>query len=538
MKTPILFLLFVCFALGLRAGNETTVPSKITEVNLYRERGLLHQVGSTTVKPGDNLLVFTGLSQYIVANSVSVKGEGKGIIQSVKHRINYLNMTAEPKRMKAIRDSIEIMENDLQVIADELFVLEAEEQVILKNSQLGSQHQGFTTAEVTALADLYRKRLAEVRGLKRALVKKQTKHSEHIAHFQLELMNLDAERSQATQEVVVAFRSEAGGTVKLELTYLVTNVSWEPVYDVRVTNTSAPISLMLKANVINNSGIAWEKVKISFSTASNNGRTTAPALNPQYVSIYTQQYLRYELERAQGARMYDKKASSDDEEAGEYAADPVMEAPMETAAAHTTMTEGTLAQVFDVAIPYDIPADGKETQVEIFQQDVKAEYRHFAVPKLDCETYLVAYIRQDLLRGKANIYFEGAFVGETFINTRNPQDSMLIALGRDPKVQVSRTQVTDYSRKKVIGGNIQQDYAYDITVRNTKKEPVTLTLLDQIPVSQNNEIKVEEAVYGSATLDAATGKLTWVITLQPGETKKLDFKYRVTYPKNQQVIGL
>lgn len=530
-----LFLLLLCFALGLYAADETTIPSRITEVNLYRQRALLYQEGSINAKAGDNLFVFTGLSQYIIANSVGVKGEGKGIIQSVKHRINYLNLTTEPKRMGVIRDSIELLSDGLTVIADELFVLEAEEQVVLKNCQLGSEHQGFAVTEVAALADFYRKRLTEIRLLKRNLAHKQTKSAERIAQFQAELENLNAQRSQATQEVVVAFRADVAGPVKLTLNYLVTNVSWEPTYDVRASSSASPILLTLKANVINNTGISWEKVKLSFSTASNDGRTVAPTLSPQYLSYYTPQYQYYERERVQRV-MTEAKMSEDADEA---AADPApLDAPTQTAANYTTMTEGTLAQVFEVSIPYDIPADGKETQVDIFNQEIKGEFRHFSVPKLDPEAYLVAYIRQDLLSGKANIYFEGAFVGETFINTHQAQDSMLIALGRDPKVQISRVQTTDFSRRKVIGGNLQQEYAYEITVRNTKKEAVTLTLLDQIPVSQTADIKVDEVEPGAATLDPETGKLTWTLTLKPGETLKLRFGYRVTYPKSRTVVGL
>lgn len=535
MRTS-LFLLFSLLALVGWAADETPVLSKITAVDVYRQRAQLHQEGTVTVKAGDNLLVFSGLSQYIIPNSVSVKGEGKGIIQSVKHRINYLSRTDEPTRLKAIRDSIAAIEEELTVIADELYVFNEEEKVVLKNSQLGSQHEAFGVDNIVEIADLYRKRLAEIRNLKRALVKRQKDNNEQIAHYRAELQNIQAERSQATQEVVVAFKSETAGTVKLQLSYLVTNVSWEPFYDVRVAGTSSPIALTLKANVINNTGISWEKVKLSLSTARNDGQTQAPTLNPQYVSMYVPQVYGYATAPAAAPTMTRAK-----EDSRAYMSN-TMDAPaMEQAtssASFTTLNEGTLAMVFDIAIPYDIPADGKETQVDIYNMDLKGDYRYFSVPKLDCETYLVAYIRQDLLKGKANVYFEGTFVGETYINTDNPEDSMQIALGKDPKVQVSRTQIKDFSRKKMIGNNVEQVFAYEITVRNTKKEPVTLSLQDQIPVSQNAEIKIEPVDLGGGTLAPDSGKLTWDLKLNPGESKKIVLKYQVTYPKDQNVMGL
>lgn len=539
MRTFLLFLSLV-MALGLRAADETVVPSKITAVDIYRQRAQLHQEGTATVKAGDNLLIFTGLSQYIIPNSVTVKGEGKGIIQSVKHRINYLTRTDESARVKAIRDSISVIEDELAVISDELFVFNEEEKVVLKNSQLGSQHEAFGVENVAEIADLYRKRLAEIRNLKRALLKRQRDNNEKISHYRLELQNIQNERSQAMQEVVVAFKAEAAGTVKLELAYMVTNVSWEPFYDVRVAGTASPIALTLKANVINNTGINWEKVKISLSTAVNDGRTQAPVLNPQYVSVYVPQVYGYAAggvaPMAAPAPAY--KSDSRAFSPASNSMDMEEQAVATSSAAFTTMNEGTLAMVFDISILYDIPADGKETQVDIYNMDLKGDYRHFSVPKLDLETYLVAYIHQDLLRGKANVYFEGTFVGETFINTDNPQDSMQISLGKDPKVQISRTQVKDFSRRKVIGGTAEQQFAFEIVVRNNKKEVVSLSLQDQIPVSQNADIKVEVLDLAGATLAPDTGKLVWDLKLQPGETKKITFKYQVTYPKDANISGL
>jgi uncharacterized protein (TIGR02231 family) len=438
-----------------------------------------------------------------------------------------------------IHDSLLLLEDELAIIGDELFVYNEEEKAVLKNSQLGSQHEAFGVENIAELADLYRKRLAEIKALKRTLTKRQRDINTRISNFRNELQNIQAGYNQATQEVVVAFRAEAAGTIKLELAYMVTNVSWTPFYDVRVAGTASPINLTLKANVVNNTGINWEHVKLSLSTAVNDGRTVAPVLSPQYVSVYTAPvYGGYGSPAPAAPTMQRADSRAGISSNSMYKAEEADVVNATSSASLTTMSEGTLAMIFDIALPYDIPADGKETQVDIYNMDLKGDYKHFNVPKLDCETYLVAYIRQDLLRGKANVYFEGSFVGETYINTDNPQDSMLISLGKDPKVQVSRTQVKDYSRRKIIGGNAEQQFAYEIVIRNNKKEAVSLSLEDQIPVSQNAEIKVEVIDTGGAVLAADTGKLSWDLKLQPGETKKITFKYQVTYPKDSPVTGL
>jgi len=530
---------FLLVAAPVFAGDDLKISSTITEVNVYRQRAQLHQLGAANVKAGDNVIVFTGLSQYIIPNSVSVKGEGKGIIQSVRHRVNYLSQTAEPVRVVQIRDSIRLIGEELSVTGDELFVYAEEEKAILRNGQLGSEHEAFGVENIHELADFYRKRLTEVRILRRGVIKRQTQLNERIVNFNNELVNIQAERAQPTQEVVVAFKADAASSIKLELTYLVTGVSWDPFYDVRVANTASPIALTLKATVTNNTGIDWKQVKLTLSTAQNDGSHSAPILNPQYVYMNQPVYDQLRDRKAMEAdsRAYSPApAPAGKSNSMDYEEDKPQASQSSTD--YTTVSENTLALEFDISIPYDIPADGKGTQVDIYTQDVKGDYKYYSVPKMDCETYLVAYIHQDLLRGKANVYFEGTFVGETFINTDNPQDSMKISLGRDPKVQVAREQVKEFSKRKVIGGNIEQTSAYQLTIRNNKKETVTLSLQDQFPVSQNADIKIELLDAGGATVDTPAGKLSWNLTLQPGEKKVITFRYEATYPKESYIQGL
>ena len=75
-----------------------------------------------------------------------------------------------------------------------------------------------------------------------------------------------------------------------------------------------------------------------------------------------------------------------------------------------------------------------------------------------------------------------------------------------------------------------------ITLRNNKKSAVKLNVVDQYPVSTDSEIKVELTESSGALVHAATGKLTWNVTLQPGESRTLRIAYEVKYPKDYGYI--
>ncbi len=196
--------------------------------------------------------------------------------------------------------------------------------------------------------------------------------------------------------------------------------------------------------------------------------------------------------------------------------------------------------LFDIEEPYTIVSDGKMHTVDITQYSVEADYQYFSVPKLDLDAFLTARITDweslNLLPGEANLFLEGTFIGNALINPDDVEDTLYISLGRDKGIGIMREKQKDYSRRQTIGGNQTDSRAYEIIVRNNKPQPISITIQDQFPRSTRKDIQITEVNYEGAKLDPVSRKLTWELTLQPGEIKKLSFAYEVKYPKDQSVV--
>ena len=71
------------------------------------------------------------------------------------------------------------------------------------------------------------------------------------------------------------------------------------------------------------------------------------------------------------------------------------------------------------------------------------------------------------------------------------------------------------------------------------KNKVELTIIDQIPVSNSEEIEVEVDQITPQPVpnktSAETGILEWKLELAPGEKKIVEVRYRVIYPKNTRI---
>ena len=139
------------------------------------------------------------------------------------------------------------------------------------------------------------------------------------------------------------------------------------------------------------------------------------------------------------------------------------------------------------------------------------------------------------MSGEANIFFEGAFLGKTLINVQNTSDTLSISLGVDKNLVVKRTRQKEENEKSFTGATQRATRSFLYSVLNRKAVAVTLSIEDQIPVSNSSEVSVEKLEMSNAKVDETTGTLTWELQLQPNERKELQMKYLVKYPRNKPV---
>jgi uncharacterized protein (TIGR02231 family) len=298
------------------------------------------------------------------------------------------------------------------------------------------------------------------------------------------------------------------------------------------------VQLAYKANVFQNTGEEWEHVKLKLSTGNPTQNGVKPTLFPWYLNFYE-------------PVMYDKnmdkkyKSGLDNNLMQNQVAAPASaerKVEMTTSAGYVTADQNQLTTDFNIAIPYSIPSDGKKYMVDVQTFSLPAVYTYSATPKLDRDAFLLARITGwddlNLLSGEANVYFEGSFVGNSTIDTRSTKDTLEISLGRDKRIVIDREKRKDVSGTKFMGSSMVKELNYLITVRNGKKDPVKITIEDQLPVSKNTDIDVKAMDYDGGEYFPETGKVKWNLDVAPGGTVSKKLNFSVKYPKNKIIDGL
>lgn len=516
---------------------ESPVKSQIQKVTVFLNKAQVTNTASVNVGKGNTTLVFEGLSSQIDAKSIQVSADGNLTIMSVKPRINFMKAPQKSQRLKMLQDSLAYYNHKIDLLNIQQDILQKEEKMILANNKIGGNGVEVNAEKLQAMAEFYRKRLTEIQtkllGHKRASQK--LKEAKNRINTQIHSEN--NQLNKPTSEIMVMVSAEGFTNAKFEITYIVANAGWRPVYDLRAKNTNSGVRLTYKAEVFQNTGIDWNKVKVALSTGNPSQDGTKPILNPWYVGFYNP------MQKQLSGKVAGLSLEEDKEEETKYIREPkkfkVTNKPANTIADFTQVNEMTLATEFDIDIPYTIPSNGKAQMMTVQIHDLTTNYEYSAVPKLDLDAFLMAKIsgweEYSLLSGKANVYFEGRFVGETYLDANNTKDTLAISLGRDKKIVIEREKIKDFSTKRFIGTNVKEDFGFEIKVRNTKKEAVTITIEEQIPISQSNQIDVKFLEATGAEYEEATGKIIWKLNLKPSENKTLILKYGLKYPKNKTI---
>ncbi len=521
------------------AEGEKPIASKVQEVKVFLSGAQVSRTASATIPSGTSTVVFTGLAEGVDPQSIQVTGKGGYQILSVNHRINYLTESPRKKEIEELQARIKKLDKDWAYEKAMQDVWVNEEQLLGKNSSIGGQQNGLTAAQLTAVNDYVRQRLVITKSNWLAQQEKLTALQEEKQKLAQQLQQFQAQAPRPTSEVVVEISSTAEVAATFAITYFVGNAGWMPAYDLRAKGVGQPIELLMKAQVTNSTNEDWSKVALSLSSGNPTLGGVMPSLQPW--TLYTYQprtvQTRYRKAEAESAGrpamaptamdgLYSKGDKLKDEDARF-----IME---NTVAYRTTTVE------FVIETPFTIPADGKPHTVGVNSHSINAQYRHYATPKLDKDAFLYArttgWEDLNLLPGEANVFFEGTFVGQSFLQLDQPRDTLDISLGRDKGVVVERVKRKATNEKAIVGGKRTITIGWDLTVRNTKGAAVDLEVRDQHPLSPQSEIEVRLKEDGGAVIDKDKGALTWNLKLDAKATRKLGFSYEVKHPKDMPVV--
>lgn len=534
-------LLMVCCILLVAIASNAQKRQKvdINEATVFLNGAELFSSTNISLTSGETEILFTNVAGNVNQQSLSI-GAGKDVVvQSAVFQNNYLENDNLSPRAQEIKDSIDQLEGKRSNVNNELTVVNEQVNILSQNKKVAGEQSGLSVEELTKMLDLVKGRLGKLLDEKDKLLVRVKDIDEDLKKLRQQLQEEKRKGFQPGGQLLVKFYSAKATNTKVTLSYVVPNAGWSPSYDLRVDDISSPVNLFYKAHVYQNSGVSWDKIKLSLSTGNPYQGAQAPNLNPWYLSFYTPRPYAY------SNQVYNNGLGSAKRSTKDYIVDGAQVASADEMREEASIdnyvhvNNSGVNTVFDIDLTYTIPSDGKQHNVSIKEYKLPATYRYFAVPKLDCDAFLQAQVTDwedlNLLPAPTNIFYEGTYVGQGYIDMRNVKDTMNLSLGRDKKVVIRRERDKELRSVRTIGSNVKETFVYKITVRNTRNKTVDLVLMDQLPISNDKDIEIDDKIYDSATYNETTGAVTWKLQLSPNETKEVKVGFTAKYPKGKQI---
>lgn len=552
MKRFLLFCgMLICFG-NTFAGDKEIIKSELSEVTVYTSGAQIYRKSTFNAKPGITEFIIEGISPNIDPKSLQVKATGAVVIIDSKYSTYY----PEPVKVKLeglplkirndirlLNDSIENVQFLLKEIQDEIDVLNTSKAILSNNGAIKGQGKVNDSIQLLKQAmDYYQIKMNEINKKIQVLNRRKMDQTEKLNGMTARLSDLENYQSSNEPQtpkgpihrISITIQAKEAVTGKFTVSYLVSGASWTPSYDLRAEILTGKVNLTYKASIQQNTGEKWDDVRLTLSTNNPYQNKTKPELHPWYIDYYTMYYNDGRLNSIGNvARPQVNSAYGADQEMSK-------EVDAETSIEFTTMIDRVIAAEYKIDLPYTIESDGEEHLVLVKNSEVSANYRYYTVPKIEPGVYLVAEILKldelQLVPAKANIFFDGSYMGETYLDPTTMNDTLTLSLGKDPNIIAKRVALKKETKEKIVGNDRERIMTYEIIVKNLKNNDIELVIEDQIPLTTNGEIVIEAVETSKAQYDKSTGKLKWVVNLKSKDSKSLIYSFKIKNPKDKDLV--
>lgn len=519
----------------------TSLTSRVVEATVFPDRALVHRIAETTVGPGIQEILVTGLPAGLDEQSLQVSGSGPGGILLLDANLrNVFLDTDSSGSVRELREEIGSVEQSIRALDDQIESLNAQLQFVRKLAPPSLTPVAGTSgvAEVGAddlrelvdfLAATHERILPAIALGQRERAALNDKLSALRARLE-ELVNGDQRRLRT---LLVRLQAKEAASVRLRISYLQFGASWEPSYQIRADTSADQLQIAYDARVRQTTGEPWRDVQLTLSTARPSLGAAAPEPGSWVLDVL----------RAMPATAMTMESGL---QTRALAKGKLNEALADFEAPPTLVQSGATSASFRITTPVSIPEDGSPQKVSIGSFNLPARFEHKTTPKQIPVAYLSAHATNasslPILPGPLSVFLDGSFVASSHIGSVMPGAEFEIALGADESVSVERKLLNRFTETVGLSQRtVRVTYSYETTLRNNHKEAVSLLLQDLVPVSRDERIVVrlvEPADRDKSVQRGADGVLTWPLNLAPGQEQKVTLKISVEHPADLPVSGL
>ncbi|MFA7305989.1 MAG: mucoidy inhibitor MuiA family protein [Hyphomicrobium sp.] len=540
---------------------DVPATSVVDAVTVFLSGAEVTRLAKVKLDKGESTIILGDVPASAVPGSIRVEGKATGKIEigsvDTAHKLlqRQESQAADVKR-KEFEDRVEQLKDERTAIDAQAQAAAIQKKLIANLAELPKRRPSSETA--AGAGDDWQKILSLIpqasgESGKLALEAQQKIRviDRNIKDIKNQLASLAPAKTEQT-EIRVFVYAQTPVDADLTIRYQVPDANWAPIYDARLqtgTKTEPPkLTLARRAAISQRTGEDWTGVALQLSTSRPSDGASAPMLDTQFVD-YEQPPrpvaaapASVNMEFAKRDRLADGRALG-----GVAAAPPPPEPEMDAAPVVETVAKldsAPFEATFEVPGRTTVAGNGDVKRVLLMSDDIEPLLGSRSVPKLDSNAYLYATLKiakgTPLLPGRVYLFRDGTFVGTGDVPLLPPGEEYKLGFGIDDQVKVKHAVLEEKRGESgLISTSHVDSRSFRVNVKNLHERPINVTILDRIPVSQNDEIKVEytgRATPTAQNVDDRRGVVAFEAKLDPDEEKILEYGYRISWPASKSIV--
>jgi uncharacterized protein (TIGR02231 family) len=496
--------------------------STIDAITIFRNRARVQRSAQINLEAGKNTIYLNELSTKILSNTIQIKLSSEDVfLEKFVFETDYLSAASDPDRVKTLKDSINIFQDQLLLLSQEKEVLLTQESVLKANQQLPTSLSANSTEELKKLVQFQKEQSLSIKTDLNKIKKEQSAIEKKKTQYQQQVRTLQGKRGKHFGYIVLDIEASQAMPLNVSFSYLVSGASWDASYDIFSKGVNENLNVTYQAEVRQSTGIDWTEIPLSLSNGNPFISNNPPNLVPQYARIELP--IKVDTISTFDPETYEEKF--------QIVRNEVNVVDIEEAQTNV---------VFRMPKPYSIPSDNQKYKVQIGEYDIPATYEFMCIPKKSLSAFLIAkvtdYSKYYFISGSARLFYENNYIGNSYINSASTNDTLELSLGVDQNIIIERNR-SDFSSKKWMGSKKSKEVKTNIRIRNNKSVAINIRVKDQIPISTDKAIEISLDQKDGARFNANKGFLEWDVKIAPSKTEEKTFIYQIKSPKNKPLYG-
>jgi uncharacterized protein (TIGR02231 family) len=540
---------------------DVSATSTVDAVTVFLSGAEVTRLAKVKLDKGEHTIIVNDVPASAVPGSIRVEGKATGKIEigsvdTARKLLQREESQAADVKRKELEDRIEQLKDERTTIDAQAQAAAIQKKLIANLAELPKRRPSSETP--AAAGDDWQRVLSLIpqaanESAKLSLDAQQKIRAldRNIKDLRNQLASLAPAKTEQTEIRVYVF-AQTPVDADLTIRYQVPDANWAPIYDARLqtgTKTEPPkLTLARRAAIAQRSGEDWTGVSLQLSTSRPTDGASAPMLDTQFIDY--EQPPKPVVAAAPSANLeFAKRERAADSRAlgGVAAAPPPPSPEMDAAPAEETVAKLNSAPfdaTFTVPGRTTVAGNGDVKRVLLMSDDIEPVLSSRSVPKLDTNAYLYAAIKiakgTPLLPGRVYLFRDGTFVGTGDMPLLPSGEDFKLGFGIDDQVKIKHAVLEEKRGESgLISTSHVDSRSFRVNVKNLHERPINVTILDRVPVAQNEEIKVEltgRTVPTAQNVDDRQGIIAFEAKLDPDEEKILEYGYRISWPASKSIV--